>query len=223
MKISNLRSNPTSIKANLRNEFFVHSNTGEYKFIILSSNPGEYKFFVLCSNPGQYKFFVLCSNPGQYKFLVLCSNPGEYKFIVLCSNPGEYKFRCGVCHKGFFDRTHLRAHVDSSHSKVRRYACSRCAKSFFWKHHLKRHLLVCTESTAGGAETAEAAVGSSGGADEEEVLEEGDDEGLQVVGGEASDNMADAVEEIGPSAPVASEDVDMTAYLLNSDDTTTDI
>ena len=58
---------------------------------------------------------------------------------------GAYKFRCEVCRKGFFDRTHLGNHMDSSHSKVRRYECSYCLKSFFWKHHLKRHLGTCDQ------------------------------------------------------------------------------
>ena len=40
-------------------------------------------------------------------------------------------------------QTNLRAHADSRHSKVRRYACSLCSKSFYWKHHVKRHLKAC--------------------------------------------------------------------------------
>jgi len=40
-------------------------------------------------------------------------------------------------------QTNLRAHADSRHSKVRRYACSLCSKSFYWKHHVKRHLKTC--------------------------------------------------------------------------------
>ncbi|KAI0229565.1 hypothetical protein LSAT2_020017 [Lamellibrachia satsuma] len=56
---------------------------------------------------------------------------------------GAYKLHCNICHKGFFDRTHLRAHTDSMHSKVRRHVCKMCGKSFFWKHHLKRHLGTC--------------------------------------------------------------------------------
>ena len=56
---------------------------------------------------------------------------------------GAYKYFCGICRRGFFDQTNLRAHADSRHSKVRRYACSLCNKSFYWKHHVKRHLKAC--------------------------------------------------------------------------------
>lgn len=83
-----------------------------------------------------YKSCEIC---GKFLF----SNSGYAKHKKL--HVGEYKFRCSICHKGFFDKTHLRAHTDSSHSKVRRHACPCCKKSFFWKHHLKRHRQTCSK------------------------------------------------------------------------------
>lgn len=71
----------------------------------------------------------------------LFSHSGYMKHRKL--HAGAYKYFCGVCRRGFFDQTNLRAHADSRHSKVRRYACSLCNKSFFWKHHVKRHLKAC--------------------------------------------------------------------------------
>ena len=84
-----------------------------------------------------YKACEIC---GKYFF----SNSGYVKHKRL--HLGAYKFHCDICHKGFFDRTHMRAHMDSSHSKVRRYECKHCNKSFFWKHHLKRHLGTCDQA-----------------------------------------------------------------------------
>ncbi|ELU01356.1 hypothetical protein CAPTEDRAFT_163832 [Capitella teleta] len=52
---------------------------------------------------------------------------------------GAFKLHCPLCQKGFFDKTHFAAHMDSRHSKVRRFTCATCNKAFFWKHHLKRH------------------------------------------------------------------------------------
>ena len=91
-----------------------------------------------------YKSCEIC---GKYFF----SNSGYVKHKRL--HLGAYKFRCNVCHKGFFDRTHMRAHMDSSHSKVRRYECQSCTKKFFWKHHLKRHLLTCGKAKFDGSST----------------------------------------------------------------------
>jgi len=71
----------------------------------------------------------------------LFSHSGYMKHRRL--HAGAYKYFCGVCRRGFFDQTNLRAHADSRHSKVRRYACSLCSKSFYWKHHVKRHLKAC--------------------------------------------------------------------------------
>ncbi|KAK2157964.1 hypothetical protein LSH36_180g03031 [Paralvinella palmiformis] len=81
-----------------------------------------------------------CEICGKYFF----SNSGYVKHKRL--HVGAYKFHCSVCHKGFFDRTHLSAHMDSSHNKVRRYECNFCKKSFFWKHHLKRHKSTCDKA-----------------------------------------------------------------------------
>lgn len=84
--------------------------------------------------------YKACDICGKYFF----SNSGYVKHKRL--HFGVYKFHCDICRKGFFDRTHLRAHMDSSHSKVRRYECKHCNKSFFWKHHLKRHLGTCDQA-----------------------------------------------------------------------------
>ena len=77
-----------------------------------------------------------------YKTCEIClkaffSNSGYVKHKRL--HVGAYKLRCHVCQKGFFDKTHLKAHIDSSHSKVPGYECNHCNKGFFYKHHLKRH------------------------------------------------------------------------------------
>lgn len=84
-----------------------------------------------------------CETCGKYFF----SSSGYIKHRRL--HLGAYKFHCRLCHKGFFDRTHLGAHMDSSHSKVRRFECSHCVKRFFWKHHLKRHLATCGNARLG--------------------------------------------------------------------------
>lgn len=76
---------------------------------------------------------------------------------------GAYNFHCPICHRGFFDRTHMRSHVDSSHSKVRRHECPHCHQGFFWKHHLKRHLNTCGQMkvTTGSAMSTFTAASSS--------------------------------------------------------------
>ena len=81
--------------------------------------------------------YSTCDICGKYFF----SNSGFVKHRRF--HVGAYNFRCHICHKGFFDRTHMRSHVDSSHSKVRRHECPKCHQGFFWKHHLKRHLNTC--------------------------------------------------------------------------------
>ena len=104
-----------------------------------------------------------------YKACEICgktffSNSGYVKHKRL--HQGAYKFRCDICRKGFFDRTHLRAHMDSSHSKVRRYECVHCFKSFFWKHHLKRHLGTC-DKAKDTASAVQAAAGASSPTDDD--------------------------------------------------------
>lgn len=95
--------------------------------------------------------YKACDICGKFFF----SSSGYMKHKRL--HVGAYKYRCNVCRKGFFDRTHLNAHVDASHSKVRRYECSECDKSFFWKHHLKRHLVTCDKTKDASRKAAQTA------------------------------------------------------------------
>lgn len=91
----------------------------------------------LNSSKDKAEAFKKCEMCGKYLF----SNSGYLKHKK--QHAGKFRYSCDVCHKGFFDQTNLKTHVDSSHSKLKRYECNRCSKSFFWKHHLKRHAETC--------------------------------------------------------------------------------
>ncbi len=115
----------------------------------------QYMDHISSCNKSRLTPYKVCDICGKYFF----SSSGYVKHKRL--HVGAYKFRCSVCHKGFFDRTHLTAHMDSTHSKVRRYECEHCGKSFFWKHHLKRHRGTCDKAKGRGFHAdAEAALES---------------------------------------------------------------
>ena len=123
---------------------------------ICSKTLNDYETYIdhiASCNKSKLTPYKSCDICGKYFF----SSSGYLKHKRL--HVGAYKFRCKVCHKGFFDKTHLGSHMDSSHSKVRRFHCIICKKSFFWKHHLKRHLVMHTQNDQQGA-TADSAAGT---------------------------------------------------------------
>ena len=100
-----------------------------------------------------------------YKTCKICqktffSNSGYLKHQRL--HVGAYKLRCKYCEKGFFDSTHLKAHIDARHNKVRSYMCKHCDKGFYWKHHLKRHSDRCWGRGGGAVDGGGAVVVDDG-------------------------------------------------------------